>query len=139
MQYFPSLLHTMVHRMRFSAFYPSHHSSSSESALARRTAFSEKQKHRTSRGKTSALLPRKHGTFLQRSPRFSISEKTASPPPPHRLPPQKKAHQSITYRNIAHHQPHPKTAKNTPANPKKPHKTHPESVIFRHKAKIFRK
>ena len=75
MHYFPSLLHTMVRRMRFSAFYPSHHSSSSEPALARRTAFSGKQKHRTSRGKTSVLLPREHGTFLQRSPRFFISEK----------------------------------------------------------------
>lgn len=124
MQYFPSLLHTMVHRMHFSAFYPSQHSSSSESVLARRTAFSGKQKHRTSRSKTSVLLPRKHGTFLPRSPRFSISEKK----PPHRRHPThhtKKKHTKASPTETLHttnltprppkpHLPTPKTTQNTP-------------------------
>lgn len=124
MQYFPSLLHTMAHRMHFPAFYPSHHSSSSESALARRTAFSGKQKHRTSRGKTSVLLPRKHGTFLQRSPRFSISGKTASPTPPHAPHTQKKYTKAsptetlhttnLTSRPPKPHLPTLKTTQNTP-------------------------
>ena len=123
MQYFSSLLHTMAHRMRFSAFYPSQHSSSSGPALARRTAFSGKQKHRTSRGKTSVLLPRKHGTFLQRSPRFSISKK-----PPHRCHPTdhtSKKHTkasptetlhtiNLTTRPPKPHLPTPKTTRNTP-------------------------
>ena len=115
MQYFPSLLHTMVHRMRFSAFYPSQHSSSSESALARRTAFSGKQKHRTSRGKTSVLLPRKHGTLLQRSPRFSMSEKQPHRhhPPHHTL---KKKHTKASPTETLH------TTNLTP-RPPKPHLT----------------
>ena len=126
MQYFPSLLHTMVHRMRFSAFYPSHHSSSSEPTLARRTAFSGKQKHRTSRGKTSVLLPRKHGTFPQRSPRFSISEKNASPPPPHE--PHKKytkasPTETLHTTNLTPRppKPHPSTLKTTQNTPRKRH------------------
>ena len=127
MQYFSSLLHTMVHRMRFSAFYPSHHSSSSGPALARRTAFSGKQKHRTSRGKTSVLSPRKHGTFLQRSPRFSISEK-----PPHRRHPRtthKKKHAKASLTETLHTtnltprppKPHLPTLKTTQNTPKKRH------------------
>ena len=34
-------------------------------------------KHRTYWGKTSVLLPRKYGTFMQRSPMFSIAETVA--------------------------------------------------------------
>ena len=139
MQYFPSLLHTMVHRMHFFRRF------------TRRTTVPHPDQPSPEgphfpENRNIGLPEAKHPYFYPENTALSCKEvrgfQFPKKPPHRRHPtdyPPKKAHQSITYRNIAHHQPHPKTAKNTPANPKKPHKTHPESVIFRHKAKIFRK
>ena len=118
MQYFPSLLHTMVHRMHFPG------------VLAVTPLFftqtSPRQKNRIFRKTETSDFPRQNiRTFTPKTRHFAAKksevfnfQKTASPLPPHG-PHIQKAHQSITDRNIAYRQPHPKTAKTTPANPLK--------------------
>ena len=59
-------------------FYKNRCLQSMQSPLYRmETRRPENAKHRTSWGKTSVLLPRKYGTFMQRSPMFSIAETVA--------------------------------------------------------------
>ena len=42
--------------------------------VGERAEVSEVQKHRTSLGKSTEVLPQKYGGFMQRSPMFLISE-----------------------------------------------------------------
>ena len=138
MQYFPSLLHTMVHRMHFSG------------VLAVTPLFftqtSPRQKNRIFRKTETSDFPRQNiRTFTPKTRHFAAKKsevfnfrKTASPPPPHTPHTQKKAHQSITDRNIAHHQPHPKTTKTTPANPENHPKHTPKASSSDTKRKYFK-
>lgn len=143
MQYFPSLLHTMVHRMHFSGvlavtpLFFTQTSPRQKNRIFRKTETSDfpRQNIRTFTPKTRHFAAKKSEVFNFRKNRLTA----ATPRTTHsKKKKKKKAHQSITDRNIAHHQPHPKTTKTTPANPENHPKHTPKASSSDTKRKYFK-
>ena len=137
MQYFPSLLHTMVHRMRFSGVSPV------TPQLLIRT--NPRQKDRIFRKTETSDFPRQNIRTFAENTALSCKEVRGFQFPKNRLTAAtpRTTHPKSTPKH--HRQKHcipstsPQDRQNHTCQPQKPPETHPESVIFRHKAKIFRK